>query len=65
MLLAVALTVGLSVYAHGLTARPMTDRYVDWSASQADRAAHEPAHHDDPSHVRPRGQRPAPPADSP
>jgi sodium/hydrogen antiporter len=65
MLLAVALTVGLSVYAHGLTARPMTDRYVDWSASQADHAAHGPTPRDDPPHVRPRGQRPAPPADSP
>src|SRR5262249_11194004 len=26
----VVFTVGLSVYAHGLTAQPLTDRYVRW-----------------------------------
>ena len=30
LLLAVAITVGLSVYAHGLSALPLTDRYVRW-----------------------------------
>ncbi len=30
LLLAVFATVALSVYAHGLTARPLTNRYVDW-----------------------------------
>jgi hypothetical protein len=26
-------TIGISVLAHGLTARPLTDRYVRWYAS--------------------------------
>lgn len=30
LLLAVTITVALSVYAHGLTARPLTERYVRW-----------------------------------
>jgi sodium/hydrogen antiporter len=30
LLLAVVTTVGLSVYAHGLSALPLTDRYVTW-----------------------------------
>lgn len=33
LLLAVVATIGLSVFAHGLTARPLTDRYVGWFAS--------------------------------
>ena len=33
LLLAAAITVGLSVYAHGLTAKPLTDRYVRWYLS--------------------------------
>jgi sodium/hydrogen antiporter len=33
LLLAAAITVGLSVYAHGLTAKPLTDRYVRWYGS--------------------------------
>ena len=33
LLLAAAITVGLSVYAHGLTAKPLTDRYVRWFGS--------------------------------
>jgi sodium/hydrogen antiporter len=33
MLLAVVATIGISVFAHGLTARPLTDRYVGWYAS--------------------------------
>jgi NhaP-type Na+/H+ or K+/H+ antiporter len=33
ILLATAITVGLSVYAHGLTARPLTDRYIGWYRS--------------------------------
>lgn len=30
LLIAVAFTVGLSIFAHGLTARPLADRYVRW-----------------------------------
>jgi sodium/hydrogen antiporter len=30
ILLAITATIALSVYAHGLTARPLTDRYVRW-----------------------------------
>jgi sodium/hydrogen antiporter len=33
LLLAAAITVGLSVYAHGLTATPLSDRYVSWYGS--------------------------------
>ena len=33
MLLAVVATIGISVLAHGLTARPLTNRYVAWYAS--------------------------------
>jgi NhaP-type Na+/H+ or K+/H+ antiporter len=33
LLLAVAATVALSVYAHGLSARPLTERYVRWFRS--------------------------------
>jgi NhaP-type Na+/H+ or K+/H+ antiporter len=33
LLLATAITVGLSVYAHGLTAKPLTGRYIDWYQS--------------------------------
>jgi NhaP-type Na+/H+ or K+/H+ antiporter len=33
LLLAVVVTVGISVFAHGLTARPLTQRYVDWYQS--------------------------------
>ncbi len=34
LLLAVVATVGLSVFAHGLTARPLTKRYVAWYAGR-------------------------------
>ena len=30
LLLAITVTIALSVYAHGLTARPLTDRYARW-----------------------------------
>jgi NhaP-type Na+/H+ or K+/H+ antiporter len=30
MLLAITVTIALSVYAHGLTARPLTERYTRW-----------------------------------
>jgi sodium/hydrogen antiporter len=30
LLVAIALTVGISVLVHGLSARPLTDRYVRW-----------------------------------
>ena len=30
LVLAVYLTVGLSIFAHGLTAAPLADRYADW-----------------------------------
>ena len=33
LLLAVAATIGISVFAHGLTAQPLTNRYVGWYAS--------------------------------
>ena len=33
MLLAVVATIAISVYAHGLSSRPLTGRYVDWYAS--------------------------------
>ena len=33
MLLAVVATIGISVFAHGLTARPLTNRYVLWYSS--------------------------------
>jgi sodium/hydrogen antiporter len=33
LLLAVAATIGVSVFAHGLSSRPLTDRYVRWYAS--------------------------------
>ena len=33
LLLAVVATIGISVFAHGLTARPLTERYVGWYAS--------------------------------
>jgi sodium/hydrogen antiporter len=33
LLLAVVATIGISVFAHGLSARPLTDRYVRWYAS--------------------------------
>ncbi|GAA1974402.1 cation:proton antiporter [Nocardioides panacihumi] len=61
MLLAVAITVGLSVYAHGLTAGPMTERYVRWSGTRPDAVAEE-APGDVSADVRPRWHRPVPPA---
>ena len=30
IVLAIYLTVGLSVFAHGLTAAPLADRYAEW-----------------------------------
>jgi sodium/hydrogen antiporter len=33
LVLAIAATIALSVYAHGLTANPLTERYVGWWAS--------------------------------
>ena len=39
-MLAIYLTVGLSVLAHGLTAAPLADRYARWYEQ------HPPAHHD-------------------
>jgi NhaP-type Na+/H+ or K+/H+ antiporter len=30
LLLAITITIALSVYAHGLTAKPLTERYVRW-----------------------------------
>jgi NhaP-type Na+/H+ or K+/H+ antiporter len=35
MLLAITVTIALSVYAHGLTARPLTERYTRWWNSHA------------------------------
>ncbi|MEV0030278.1 cation:proton antiporter [Nocardia sp. NPDC050793] len=36
LLLAAAATIGMSVYAHGLTATPLTGRYVQWYRSHPD-----------------------------
>ena len=33
LLLAIAATIALSVYVHGLTARPLTERYTRWWTS--------------------------------
>ena len=33
MLLTITITIAISVYAHGLTARPLTERYARWWAS--------------------------------
>jgi NhaP-type Na+/H+ or K+/H+ antiporter len=33
LLLAVVATIGISVFAHGLSSRPLTNRYVQWYAS--------------------------------
>jgi sodium/hydrogen antiporter len=33
LLLAITVTIGISVYAHGLTAGPLTERYVSWWTS--------------------------------
>ena len=33
LLVAIAATIALSIYAHGLTARPLTERYARWWAS--------------------------------
>ena len=33
IVLAIYVTVGLSVFAHGLTAAPLADRYADWYES--------------------------------
>jgi sodium/hydrogen antiporter len=60
LLLAVVATIGISVYAHGLSALPLTDRYVRWYAShprdEPPRMESVPA-----AHIRLRGpQTPAP-----
>ena len=39
LLLAVVATIGISVFAHGLSSRPLTNRYVGWYASAPARAA--------------------------
>ncbi len=39
LLLAITVTIAISVYAHGLTAGPLTDRYVRWWASRPRDAA--------------------------
>jgi NhaP-type Na+/H+ or K+/H+ antiporter len=35
LLLAITVTIGLSIYAHGLTARPLTERYARWWSSRS------------------------------
>ena len=62
MLVAVSVTVAVSVYAHGLTARPLTERYVRWWASQPPRHSVEGTTLDPSSHVRPRWHRPQTPS---
>jgi sodium/hydrogen antiporter len=48
LLLAVVATIGISVYVHGLSARPLTERYVGWYRShpreQAPSMESKPAH---------------------
>jgi sodium/hydrogen antiporter len=44
MLVTIAITVGLSVLAHGLTARPLTDAYATWYASHPKPPPMEGAH---------------------
>jgi len=39
LLLGVVATVGISVFAHGLTARPLTNRYIGWYQSHPKQAA--------------------------
>ena len=39
LLLGVVATVGISVFAHGLTARPLTNRYIGWYQSHPRDAA--------------------------
>ena len=54
--LAIYLTVGLSVFAHGISAAPLAQRYADWFESQA--AAGAPEIESAPAEVtRPRGPR--------
>jgi NhaP-type Na+/H+ or K+/H+ antiporter len=65
MLLAVAITVAMSVYAHGLSAGPMTDRYARWWATQRGRDAVEAEPEDGSTHVRPRWHRPLPTSTDP
>lgn len=60
ILLAVTVTVALSVYVHGVTAGPLTDRYARWWASQPAHAEAGPEQEDDSAHVRPRWHRPLP-----
>jgi NhaP-type Na+/H+ or K+/H+ antiporter len=57
--IAAAITVGLSVLLHGLTAYPGSQRYADWAASHKDKAsaARKPVHH---HRLRPRLRRTAP-----
>ena len=43
MVLAIYLTVGLSVFAHGLSAAPLADRYADWFERQPRDTARETA----------------------
>jgi NhaP-type Na+/H+ or K+/H+ antiporter len=50
LLIAIAATIALSIYAHGITARPLTERYVRWweahprDALPAMESIHAPAH---------------------
>ena len=60
MLVVVAITVVLSVFAHGLTAKPMTDGYVRWWVGRSD--AVRQSGEDGTGAVRARWHRPVPPA---
>ncbi|MFA9270542.1 MAG: sodium:proton antiporter, partial [Baekduiaceae bacterium] len=50
LLVAVATTIALSIYAHGLTARPFTERYVRWWAAHPRDALPEMERVDAPRH---------------
>lgn len=58
MLLVVSITVGLSVFAHGLTARPMTDRYLRWWQTQSSDESMEATPVPSSHQIRPRWHRP-------
>ena len=63
ILLAVTFTVALSVYAHGLTAAPITDRYARWWASQPEHDAASAMPADGSAEIPSRSHRSVPPAD--
>ena len=59
VLLAITATIALSIYAHGLTARPLTERYVRWWTSHPRES--QPAMESVPAAEQPWRSRPTPP----